>query len=373
MNKLIFLTFLLPFTTFSQSNLSKTILVNGETRAYKIYIPASYNASIPVPLVFNFHGYTSSNTEQEVYGNFKPIADTANFIVVHPQGLDIGGGTGWNSFANTDASNYDYIFVEQMIDEISATYAINPNRIYSTGMSNGGFFSYDMACFLSHRFAAVASVTGSMISSHLNACSPGRPIPVMQIHGTSDPTVSYNGSGGIVASVAIEQLVDFWVNYNNCNTTPTYTALPNINTADMCTAEHFVYDATTNEGTVEFYKITGGTHTWPGTIFTSAGTNQDFSASKEIWRFFSQHEKVDLSVNLSELETSVKIFPNPTSNLLSINLKDRTIKSISLLNQLGEELKQIEVENNVTLDLTNYASGIYFIKAGNSIQKVMKD
>jgi polyhydroxybutyrate depolymerase len=373
MKKLFFLTLILPFFAQLQSNLSKTIVVNGQTRAYKIYIPAIYDGSQAVPLVFNFHGYTSSNTAQESYGNFKPIADTANFILVHPQGLDIGGGAGWNSFSNTDASNYDYQFVEQMIDQISTDYTINPNRIYSTGMSNGGFFSYDMACFMSHHFAAIASVTGSMIATHLNACNPGRPIPVMQIHGTSDPTVSYNGSGGIITSVAIEQLVDFWVNQNNCTTPASYTALPNINSADGCTAEHFVYEHPSGLGTVEFYKITGGLHTWPGTVFTSVGTNQDFSASKEIWRFFSQHERPDLNANLQELEKTIAVYPNPSSSIVNIELNDKNIHEISLINQLGEVLLNKKVSEKLSIDLSAFSSGIYFIQAGTFTQKVVKD
>lgn len=373
MKKLFFLTLILPFFAQLQSNLSKTIVVNGQTRAYKIYIPAIYDGSQAVPLVFNFHGYTSSNTEQEIYGNFRPIADTANFIVVHPQGLDIGGGAGWNSFTNTDASNYDYQFVEQMIAEINTTYNINSNRIYSTGMSNGGFFSYDMACFMSHHFAAIASVTGSMVSTHLNACNPGRPVPVMQIHGTSDPTVSYSGTGGIVTSTNIDQLVNFWVNYNNCTTPASYMALPNINTADGCTAEHFVYEHPNELGTVEFYKITNGLHTWPGTIFTSVGTNQDFSASKEIWRFFSQHERANLSANLEELERPIAVYPNPSTNAINIELNDKNIHKISLLNQLGEVLMNTSVSGKFSIDLSTFSSGIYFIKAGTFTQKVVKD
>ena len=83
----------------------------------------------------------------------------------------------------------DLGFTAALIDSLSAEYSINQDRIYSTGMSNGGFMSYHLACELSERIAAIASVTGTMNVNQPATCSPGHPMPVMEIHGTADATV----------------------------------------------------------------------------------------------------------------------------------------------------------------------------------------
>lgn len=70
-----------------------TIQHGGLTRAYNVYVPSSYNPANPVPLVINLHGYSSNNWQQELYSSFNPIADTAGFIIVYPQGTTDGTET----------------------------------------------------------------------------------------------------------------------------------------------------------------------------------------------------------------------------------------------------------------------------------------
>ena len=66
--------------SYSQQTINGSITHGGLTRTYILYVPASYSAGTPAPLVFNFHGYTSNATEQMFYGDFRPIADTAGFL-----------------------------------------------------------------------------------------------------------------------------------------------------------------------------------------------------------------------------------------------------------------------------------------------------
>lgn len=347
--------------SFAQTTLDKTISSGGLTRQYRIYIPALYNASSPVPLVFNFHGYTSNNTQQEFYADFRPIADTANFILVHPQSTIISGSTMWNNFGTIGSAPDDITFIANLIDSISASYSINQNRIYATGFSNGGFMSYDLACLLSHRIAAIASVSGSMVSSHLTACNASHPTPVMQIHGDIDATVSYTGSSGIVASTHIDSLIKFWVQYNHCNASPSTSNLPDISTSDNCTVLHDVYNGGWSGTSVELYKIIGGGHSWPGSIFNIPGinTNQDFNASKEIWRFFSQHNLATNIVHQASL--SYQIYPNPTQGIININLPENTIIEMKLLNPLGQALfTQMLHQGMNAIDCSKYPTGLYF-------------
>jgi polyhydroxybutyrate depolymerase len=147
----------------SQVTLEDSFMVNGLMRNYFLYVPAINSPQESVPLILNLHGYGSNKLEQLFYGDFRAIADTANFIVAVPNGsMDLTGILSWNTFGIGTVD--DVNFISQLIDRINTSYSIDQNRIYSTGMSNGGFMSYELACQLSSRIAAVASVTGSMLT-----------------------------------------------------------------------------------------------------------------------------------------------------------------------------------------------------------------
>jgi polyhydroxybutyrate depolymerase len=366
--QLHFTTLFLLFFSFTYAQ-AQTFVVDsfvsgGLMRTFRVYVPTIYSNTNAVPLILNLHGYTSNAIEQEFYGNFKPIADTANIILVHPNGtLDQNGDQYWNNF---DGSSVDDVgFLSALIDTISNRYNIDQNRIYSTGMSNGGFMSYDLACFLSHRIAAIASVTGAMIFTHMANCNPSHPMPVMQVHGTADQTVPYAGT---VAFSPIEDLVDFWVNFNNCDTTPVFTALPDISTTDGCTAEHFVYTGGTYGSTVEFYKVLGGAHTWPGAIFNIGVTNQDFDASKEIWRFFSQYRLDDLvSINQVESSNSALVYPNPASQSIFVSA---TNNGFTISDMLGKTWFKFAGKTNPQwLDISSLPAGVYLFSRDAAVQR----
>lgn len=361
-------------TAFSQKVVIDSMLFGGVQRSYRIYIPKIYSATKPVPLVLNLHGLGSNAQQQEAYGDFRGIADTANFIIVSPNGTQTALGQSWNNFANPGTGVDDIGFISALIDKISGSYSINKNRVYSTGMSNGGFMSYDLACFLNKRIAAIASVTGSMIASHLKACNVSRPTPVMEIHGTADNTVSYNGTGGIVASTNIDTLVNFWVKLNKC-AAPVVTNLPNINTTDGSTVEHQVFNNGKNGSTVELYKVIGGGHAWPGSVAVLSGTNQDFSASKEIWRFFNQFSLDQVSsVDLVSLErVEFNLFPNPANADLQISSSADINYTVRLLNSLGQQVVQTTAEKGtITISRGNLPAGIYLVQLNYADQQVFK-
>lgn len=345
-------------------NTAGTIQHDGLTREYRLYVPAIYNPAQATPLLLNLHGYTSNNAQQQVYGNFTSIADTANIILIHPNGtFDANGDRFWN--AGFSASGPDDVgFLLALIDTISAQYNIDPARIYTTGMSNGGYMSYELAC-QTNRFAAIASVTGTMVTQAFNNCSPTRPIPVMEIHGTADSTVLYNGSPG---SVGTEQVVNYWVQHNNCNSTPTITDVPNTNTSDGATAQHYVYTGGDGGTSVELFKVIGGGHTWPGALFNLAGiaTCKDFNASTEIWRFFRQYnlDAITHTPTLAQTATHLTVSPNPVANELHISLNNKQLKNVYIYNALGKLMySQNCQDNQQTLSVGNLPAGFYIVKA----------
>jgi polyhydroxybutyrate depolymerase len=359
-------------------SLSGTITHEGSERAYRLYVPTVYDGSEAVPLVLNLHGYGSNAFQQELYGDFRRIADTANFIIVHPEGtLDPTNSQFWNSFGAMGGVD-DVDFLSALIDSISDEYNIDAERIYSTGMSNGGFMSYKLACELGDRIAAIASVTGTMVQAELNACNPAHPTPILQVHGTNDPTVLYNGNPA-QQMVAIESVVDFWVQFNNCNSPAAVTSVPDIDMTDMCTAEHYVYTGGDNGTSVEFFKIIGGAHTWPGSpaIIAFDVTNQDFSASMEIWRFFSQYNLTDV-VSVEDQQTQqdwFTVFPNPSSEDITIRLNQPMVSTYKLVNTVGQLIDEGTIVGSLQLDIAK--AGIYFLtissELGTVTQKLIRE
>lgn len=367
-NILISTALFVGFTSFGQQTINASITHGGLQRDYILYVPASYDSASPVPLLFNFHGYTSNANDQMWYGDFRSIADTAGFIIAHPQGtLDNTGAThfnvGWGGSSVDDVG-----FTSALIDSINAAYSINLDRVYSTGMSNGGYMSFHLACNLSDRIAAIGSVTGSMVPFTMNNCNASHMTPVLQIHGTNDGTVPYNGAAGW--SEAIPNVLDHWATYNGCNTTPVIESVPNTNTSDGTTVESHSYVNSNGCVTVKHYKIFGGSHTWAGSIFNSAGTNYDINASKEVWRFVSQFDLNGVintcsGVGVEEKEIpSFTIYPNPSQGQFTLkfikHVDDVTVQVVNILGEVVAE-QMIHDMDNIQLNL-NEQAGIYIMK-----------
>jgi polyhydroxybutyrate depolymerase len=324
--------------------------------------------------VLNFHGYTSNNLEQMFYGDFRPIADTAGFLVVHPMGTtDLLGNPHWNVGWGTSSVD-DVAFTSALIDSLAASYTINQDRIYSTGMSNGGFFSYYLACNLSDRIAAIASVTGSMNNGQTANCNTSHPMPVMEIHGTADDVVAYDGN---ILFAPIPNVVSFWVDRNSCSTPASFTAIPDTDQSDACTAEHYFYADGLNGSTVEHFKIIGGAHTWPGSAFGGAGTNQDIDASREIWRFFSQydiHGRIGSTSAGNLVENPIlHFFPNPASQYVYIENHLPANTPYTLSNAYGQRVFTGRITTDrQEVNLSGLPDGMYVMTIGQTAERIFK-
>lgn len=354
----------------AQTTVIDSIMSGGIYRTYRLYVPAAYNGTSARPLVFNIHGYTSNAQSQQLYANFMPIADTANFLVVHPQGTkDNNNQPFWNAGISSLIVN-DIQFLSNLIDSIKANYNIDLNSVYSCGMSNGGYMSQTLACELSNRIAAIASVTGSIFTTQYGSnCHPTRPVPMMQISGTADGTVPYAGTS---SSMPIDSVVKYWVRYNQCNATPNFSNVPNTNTTDGCTAEHYIYPNGLSNSSVELYKIIGGGHTWPGAPVNIGVTNQDFSASKEIWRFFRKY-KLNQLTNISEQNSSVNsflVYPNPSENIINLSLTNLDLNDLNYeIHDVFGKLVLSGKLDKTSITTSDLSEGLYWlsIKNQNSI------
>ena len=246
-------------------------------RQFYIYVGSTYTSNSSI--LFSLHGYTSRGLWNMNYTGFQSIADQEGFIVIYPQGtlLPSTGQTHWNVGGWTTGSTTDDVgFINEIIEFIDDEYSIDKSRIYSTGMSNGGYMSYKLACDLSSKIAAVVSVTGSLTPETFDSCSPTHATSIAQIHGLQDSVVNYYGS---LWSKPIEEVIDFWMSFNNCSETPETIEINGINGGGI----HNIYSNCDNQTSVELFLMTNMGHDWPNF------DNHDIQASTTVWDFLSKY------------------------------------------------------------------------------------
>lgn len=361
MKTYLFLFFTLLFSHLGAQTIVDNISWDGLDRSYRIYLPAGYEDGMSLPLVFNFHGFTSNATQQQFYSEMDKVADTANFLVVYPQGIDDAWNVGWTFGSTAD----DVGFTNALIDTLHAQYNINLDRVYACGMSNGGFFSYRLACELSDRIAKVASVTGSMFGAQVDLCMPDRAVPIMQIHGTADPVVGYGGTPGV--NISIEQLLENWRDLNGCEPVSDTILIPDISFTDLSTAQLIQYRDCDDEVIMAFYKIANGGHTWPGAPVVVGVTNYDFHASVEIWNFFNDQYPQEQIVSSSEplfAQPKLKLYPNPIQDQLTIDASRGSIQALEIIDPLGKTIYKISALSTAsfTIKNINWPRGVYLVQ-----------
>jgi len=227
-------------------------------------------------------------------------------------------------------------------------------------MSMGGFMTYKLACDLPQTLSAIAVVTGNMLTTLQTTCTVPNGLPVMHFHGTSDAIVNYFGSAGISS---VDSTIKWWVNQNNCNSSVVFTALPNTNLSDNCTAEKYYFGGGKNRSEITLYKIINGGHTWPGSIPLQGlgNTNQDINASNIIGNFF---QTFCGTVGMNELKNSDPfcLFPNPANNSINVQLPEQKF-NLSLYDNFGKKIvEQNNILGNTQIDCSTFLNGIYLIK-----------
>lgn len=338
--------------SIAQSTINHTLYheLEAKNRAYKVHLPPNYDSTQSYSLVINMHGFGGTNTSQMNYTQFNTIADTGNFIVVYPQGL-VGTtswgwtNTQWNAYYGTGTKDLE--FLDTLIDQMYYDYNIDLSRVYSTGHSNGGYMSYRLACELSDRIAAIASVGGAMAFQQEGNCNITHPMPIMQIHGTDDQTVFFDGQPGLNSS--IPDLIDYWKDKNNCTSDSILDSIPNTNLGDSTTAIIEDYNMCDSLSNVVLITVENGGHTWPGAIpYPSSGnTCQDFNASSTIWNFFNKYQVenptmpepvpiVDTTTSINEFYTDFEIYPNPFNNELMIKLDNNKTVNVKIIGVEGK-------------------------------------
>ena len=167
----------------------RTLQVNGETRRYFLYVPASAHHGRAAPLVLVFHGGGGRAAGIAPHTGFSRLAEREGFVAVYPEGV----GGRWNDGRGYAATHDDVGFIRALLETLGRELGTDARRVYATGISNGAMFSYRLACDLPGAFAAVAPVAGAMPADLVPSCAHTAPVSVIAFQGTADPLMPYAG------------------------------------------------------------------------------------------------------------------------------------------------------------------------------------
>jgi polyhydroxybutyrate depolymerase len=267
----------------------KTIKVGDLQRSYILRVPKAYDNKTKLPLVFVFHGWTSSAEEAEVYTQFGAKSEKEGFILAVPNGTEgVGKLKGWNAgFLNLGQSSADDVkLTSELLDQLEKDMYIDESRVYVAGHSNGAMMAYTLGAKLSDRIAAIAVVSGTIGIPKQQVEEPKGPVSAIIIHGKKDPTVPYDDTvQALLKSTAAPVCAQWWAGKVGC-ISPTRTTQAGGNV---------VIDTFTGgrAGTeVKFVSIVNGGHMWPNELdLPGPAAKSKFPATDVIWEFFKSHPK----------------------------------------------------------------------------------
>lgn len=276
---------------------ARTVEVAGRQRSYLLHVPPQYDSATPAPVVLAFHGGGANAGTMVSFSGLNDTADRAGFIAVYPDGtgrlprlhtFNAGDCCGEAAATGVD----DVAFTRALLDDLAGVAAVDPRRIFATGMSNGAMMAYRLAAELSDRIAAVAPVGGPMGT---NECRPGRAVSVMHFHGDADAFAPFAGGRGRGPSGtrfrSVQDSIDAWVEANGCGRTPATEKLAD-RADDGTTVRQVRYGDGRDGSEVVLVVVEGGGHTWPGREprMRSLGVStRDISANDMMWEFFTRH------------------------------------------------------------------------------------
>jgi len=267
-------------------------------RSWIVYVPSTYDPTTPSPLVLNLHGRLSNAASQAYTSDFNRIAEREGIIVLYPNGID----TEWNYLrgifdVNVD-DHSDEAFIRSLINDLDHDLNIDRNRMYVTGLSNGGFMTQRLACTMQDEFTAFASVAATAPYAINQFCEDANPVPMMYIHGTADRIVRWEGNlvqdadgTSFYISYPMQESFNFWGIHNQCSAEVENETLPVVD--EETRTEIITLTGCAENSATIIYVVHGGGHVWHGTHtveYELLGENsQDFNSSEVIWHFFSQY------------------------------------------------------------------------------------
>lgn len=265
---------------FRDIDVSGTFIDQGQHRTYYLHTPPSYQPSHPMPLVLAFHGSGEQGKDMAAQTAMNNLADREGFIVVYPDGLN----KKWNVSESAPEDNIK--FVHALITHLSQIRAVNSQRVYATGLSNGGILVQKLACENPSGIAAFATVAASLPVQFKPHCQSQTPISMLMINSTTDPVVPWEGGespqikvGRHLSIPPISEVIDFWRQHDACPAqvkVEQLSGLVQVSRYQNCQAG----------SEVTLMELKGGGHIWPGGGY---GRSQYLDATETVWNFLKQH------------------------------------------------------------------------------------
>jgi polyhydroxybutyrate depolymerase len=197
----------------------------GGQRPVTVRVPSGYHKGSPAPLLVLLHGHTSDAAAVDDYFHLQPVLDERGVLYLVPNGTrDSAGDRFWNAtdgccnFYGSEVDDSGYL--QDVIHQVQDRYSVDPRRIFVVGHSNGGFMAYRMACDHSDTVAAIVSVAGAMYDD-ARKCRAAHPVSVLQVHGSRDNVIPYQGTvinGAKVPSA--RTTVRDWATFDGCALSP---------------------------------------------------------------------------------------------------------------------------------------------------------
>jgi len=319
--------------------------VDDVSRDYVVHLPAGYDQKQHYPVVILLHGRNQDADDMARLTLFNQLADKDGIITVYPGSVHgqwnigvrpeqtsqmmpqrrgrggwgggwpgggggyPGGGGGYPGGGRNDPQGGqnggqnpeenrnraeppdDIAFFNQILDQLPLKYSIDPQRVYATGLEDGGFMALRVGCTMSDKVAAVAAVGAVMPKTMI--CLPSRAVPVLLIDGTDDPIVPTNGGmykPGRFHVLSAEDSAKTWAKYDRCAEKPAQGKVPPSQKGGKET-KTYTYNGCQDNAEVALYSVKGGGNTWPGgeqymPEKEIGKTSDAFHANEVIWTFF---------------------------------------------------------------------------------------
>ena len=259
-----------------------SISVNGDERYFRLSAPSS-DAGTKLPVIIAYHGGGGADEDFQQQNQFDQLGEQEKFIMAYAIAEDDRTASEGEWFLNTAAtSRDDNDFSEAIVDELSKIYCVDEDRLYAIGYSLGSMFTYEIACQLNNRFAAVASFAGTM-PVNPESCDLVGSMAVMHIHGKLDYIIDYDEDWdwkdgeheGVGTMSNIPGMIDYWAQISNCQNSNTHSHL-----FSGDEVEHIVHSDCYGDVRIEHYGMEAQEHTWPNQV---DGTD----TYRLIWNFLS--------------------------------------------------------------------------------------
>ena len=327
----------------------------GVQRQYLVKTPSANRDMVPI--LFFLHGLGDNITRLDNEFHFQQVADAYNWVIAVPQALNEGYGTMWNAglmASNTDDSG----FLMALLDALAEQYPVNLDSVFFTGFSMGGFMTHRMAIEHGDRITACAPVSG-LITHSMASHTAVAPVRMLHIHGTSDPVVGYDGNSQYFGSnlgLGVEAILNYWKNANGCVVEPVIDTFPDLKNDGL----RFVRYTYEGEAELQHIKVIGGNHTW-----YMSEDQYDIGYLTEIHKFFVGNGGGNVGIAEPE-ESTLKLWPNPTSGRVSIEVGTAT--TIEVMDIQGRCMGKYTLKPGANLmDLGDLPEGLYFIKGENGL------